>query len=442
MMSLSTSYKLLALGLFIPVGLAGCAGEKESPGPLDGSVECVADDDCPPDVPGMWSACVGLSDDCAAEGAQARPVLTFTCKLGTCRMRERIEQRACSRSTEGLSCHDAGTIADAGTTVLDASAAAGAVVPRIVPGSSSAPSMGSCASTGTACNTGNACELGKIQCVDGQPRCVAVGVAATDTVCRPASGPCDLEERCDGTSGVCPADAFAGPASVCRPATGPCDRDETCTGAGAACPADVFVEQGTECRPGTGACDVGEVCTGSSPMCPADDAGCGDGYCLIDTCHAQPSIHVQGNAKGDGGTCSDLARGQDMPALRITFRGRPHAPVRYWRRHVSCAGSAFEEHAPVPCDEGTTGQFDATGTCTYTVRNQSSGAACPDPRVGRWELAVEVDGQRSPSAFVDFHHSGLTCAGNPSTCTAAATYCPRASATAPHASQRTARPKE
>jgi hypothetical protein len=437
-MSTSTSLKLLALGLLVQAALAGCAGAKESPRSLDGSIECAAESDCPPDAPGTWNACVGPAGDCTQEGTQARSVLAFTCEHGTCRAHERIEQRACARATEGLPCHDAGTLVDAGSPALDAPTAARAAVPRPVPGS--APTRSSCANAGAACSTGNACELGEIQCIDRQPQCVAVSVATREEVCRPASGPCDLEERCDGTSGACPEDAFASPASVCRPAAGPCDRDETCTGTGPACPADAYLAPGTECRPGASACDVHEVCTGSSAICPADDAGCAEGaYCLIDTCHAQPSIHVQGD---DGSTCSDLARGNDQPLLRITFRGRPHAPFRYWQRHLSCAGAGFEEHAAVACDEGTVGRLDATGTCTYTVRDRITGDTCPDPRVGRWELSVEVDGQRSPSAFIDFHHSAPTCPGNPRTCTAAATYCPPTGGASAHASQRTARTEE
>ena len=449
---------------FIPLlalGVAACSSPPAQPHAQATALACTADSDCPGDGAGAWSTCTvaGPDGSNATSGLQARSLLVFACEQGQCQPRPSIEMRACTLDL-GPPCktESAAGAGVPGTGAPAAGVGAGApgVAParlaaasqparhvspasRIMTAASASARPAACAEAGTPCSTGNACEQGEIRCIDGGPRCVAVSMAAAGTVCRPASGPCDLEERCDGISGVCPADGFAGPASVCRSAAGPCDRDETCTGMGPACPLDAYLANGTECRTGAGECDATEVCTGSSAMCPADDAGCQDGgYCLVDTCHVQPSISVQGN---DGGTCSDLGR-TGQPQLRITFRGRPHAPFRYWRRHLSCAGAAFEEQAAVACDEGTVGQLDATGTCTYTVRGRAAGATCPDPRVGRWELAVEVDGHRSASAFIDFHDSTASCAGNPSTCTAAATYCPTASATSALASQRNPLPED
>ncbi len=444
-MTASRSILLLALGL------AACSGTSEQPHAQATALACTANSDCPGEGTGAWSTCTvtGPSGGTAAEGLQARSLLVFACEQGQCQPRPSIEMRACTLGVDqpckAESALGASLPGSGAPVVAPAPPTASLPVKRALPAgrvltaasTSARPAV--CAGAGTPCSTGNSCEQGEIRCIDGESQCVAATMAAAGTVCRPASGPCDLEERCDGTSGFCPVDAFASPASVCRSAVGACDRDETCTGTGPSCPPDAYLANGTECRTGAGECDVSEVCTGSGAMCPANDAGCeGDAYCLIDTCHAQPSIHVQAN---DGGTCSDLAR-SNQPQLRITFRGRPHAPFRYWRRHLSCAGSAFEEQAAVSCDEGTVGQLDATGTCTYTVRERATGAVCPDPRVGRWELSVEIDGQRSPGAFVDFHHSALTCPGNPRTCTAAATYCPPTGATSALASQRTALPEE
>src|SRR5205823_3772195 len=50
------------------------------------------------------------------------------------------------------------------------------------------------------------------------------------TVCRPATGPCDVTELCTGSSPTCPADAFEPATFECRPAAGPCDDAELCTG--------------------------------------------------------------------------------------------------------------------------------------------------------------------------------------------------------------------
>lgn len=50
--------------------------------------------------------------------------------------------------------------------------------------------------------------------------------------------------------------------TVCRPATGDCDVAETCTGASASCPADGFVAAGTSCAADGDAC-TSDACNGS-----------------------------------------------------------------------------------------------------------------------------------------------------------------------------------
>jgi hypothetical protein len=98
--------------------------------------------------------------------------------------------------------------------------------------------------------------------------CPCLGAPAL-TPCRPASGPCDAEERCDGTSALCPPDAFERSTVQCRPSSGPCDVAETCSGGSSDCPADTFLAGGTVCDPSIGGpCDLADVCTGSSASCP------------------------------------------------------------------------------------------------------------------------------------------------------------------------------
>ena len=92
----------------------------------------------------------------------------------------------------------------------------------------------------------------------------------TGAVCRPAAGPCDVGELCDGVNESCPADALRDVSTVCRPAAGPCDVAETCTGSSAECPLDRFMPPRTECRPAAGVCDAAEHCTGTSATCPGD----------------------------------------------------------------------------------------------------------------------------------------------------------------------------
>lgn len=45
--------------------------------------------------------------------------------------------------------------------------------------------------------------------------CVNCQFAPSSTVCRPSTGPCDLEEKCTGTSGVCPPDQFVPDGQSC-----------------------------------------------------------------------------------------------------------------------------------------------------------------------------------------------------------------------------------
>ena len=58
------------------------------------------------------------------------------------------------------------------------------------------------------------------------------------TVCRAASGACDVAETCNGSVLTCPADAIQPLGAVCRSAVTICDAPETCDGATKACPPD------------------------------------------------------------------------------------------------------------------------------------------------------------------------------------------------------------
>ena len=100
--------------------------------------------------------------------------------------------------------------------------------------------------------------------------CPAVLVAARGTVCRPAAGPCDVAETCDGTSTVCPPDTIADDHTICRPSSGPCDIEQRCTGASKACPADRAMPAGAICRSSVGGCDPAETCDGIAKTCPAN----------------------------------------------------------------------------------------------------------------------------------------------------------------------------
>ncbi len=134
---------------------------------------------------------------------------------------------------------------------------------------------------GTACVLGADCASGfcannvccDTACNGTCEACSAAGSCqpkAATTVCRAASGLCDVAETCTGTTGTCPADGFLPASTLCRAGTTPCDSAEACTGTSAACPADTFAPQTVVCRPPSGPCDAPETCTGSGSVCPAD----------------------------------------------------------------------------------------------------------------------------------------------------------------------------
>lgn len=123
--------------------------------------------------------------------------------------------------------------------------------------------------TGVTCDDGEVCSWDTCEVTTGT--CVHQP-ASGGAVCRPAAGPCDVPETCDGTSTSCPFDDKKTSVFVCRPAAGPCDRVETCTGTSNACPADLLKPAGTGCM---------RSCTGG--ICPAMRGVC-DGQSVA--CHA------------------------------------------------------------------------------------------------------------------------------------------------------------
>jgi cysteine-rich repeat protein len=168
-------------------------------------------------------------------------------------------------------------------------------------------------------------------------------VRGSGTVCRPAAGPCDVEEVCDGVNGACPADEFHSTAQVCRPENGVCDVEERCTGTSAECPADGF-SSGNTCRAEMGPCDAPEACDGTSRDCPAN------GY--------RPSDFVCRAAAGDCDapeTCPGT--GTLCPANSYLPSGTVcRASARYCDIEEVCTGSS----ADCPADEAEPHLFGVT----------------------------------------------------------------------------------
>jgi hypothetical protein len=118
----------------------------------------------------------------------------------------------------------------------------------------------------TGDETGLDCTNGLDDDGDGWTDCEDLGCLFS--VCRLATGPCDLPELCFQNS--CPDDSFSGSETVCREAAGPCDRQETCSGSSPFCPSDQKKSSRTMCRSAAGPCDIVENCSGSSDDCPPD----------------------------------------------------------------------------------------------------------------------------------------------------------------------------
>jgi hypothetical protein len=81
-------------------------------------------------------------------------------------------------------------------------------------------------------------------------------------VCRPAAGPCDLDERCTGQSDRCPA-ADLKSAALCRSGPDVCFKDAFCDGRSDECPANPPAE--------------GVLCIDPDPCTPVDS--CHEGVC-------------------------------------------------------------------------------------------------------------------------------------------------------------------
>jgi fibronectin type 3 domain-containing protein len=134
------------------------------------------------------------------------------------------------------------------------------------------------------------------------------------TVCRPASGLCDLAEVCDGVSPNCPVDKYAAAATVCRPAAGDCDIAESCTGSSPDCPANTLLSAGAICRAVAGPCDVAESCSGTTAECPDDGMAPAGTVCRVST---------------DGNVCdpAEACAGTETTCPADTIYPRPAPPT-------------------------------------------------------------------------------------------------------------------
>jgi fibronectin type 3 domain-containing protein len=219
-------------------------------------------------------------------------------------------------------------------------------------------------------------------------RDVAAGICTLQpagTPCRPAIGPCDIAETCDGVNADCPADKLAVVGKECRPAAGACDIVEKCDGAGAECPADGFKQSGTVCREGAGPCDYAETCGGDSPDCPSDALKPSSTVCRATTNACDP---VE-NCTGLGASCPADVPPYAQPLAPATLTATPgelmatitwsavNGATGYNVKRGTTAGGPYTTIAAnVPTTSYVDQGLDSSNTYYYVVSSINTIAAC------------------------------------------------------------------
>ena len=96
------------------------------------------------------------------------------------------------------------------------------------------------------------------------------------TICRIASGDCDIAEKCDGIAGDCPEDAFKPLDEPCgSTADTDCDDPDSCDGYGVC--KENFIAESTTCTDDNNACNGAESCDSSgSCISEGPEVVCGD----------------------------------------------------------------------------------------------------------------------------------------------------------------------
>jgi hypothetical protein len=423
-----------------------------------------------PDACDLPETCTGTSDACPSDVFKSS---TVQCRAPSCTSGTATLAANCTGSSAACPA--------AQTQVCPGSACSGSICAGNCTNDAACPmgqycSAGVCTlklGLGKLCNADGACTDG--HCVDGvccdspcnggicdsctivPGTCTAV---ATNTVCRPAVGECDVAEVCGGGK-TCPADVtkdgqacssdgnvcttdvcagavcshVAAPAeTVCRPAAGECDAAETCGGAtvcpqdkgqsdgtsctddGNPCTSDVCTagscqhpagNKGAVCRVAAGDCDLADTCDGTSTMCTADlgrpdDTPCsGDGnVCTVDSCHGGLCVHVPGNA---GAVCRE-AVGECDSAESCDGISAKCPPDGAKPNGTDCSPDAN------PCTQ----DICQLGTCTHPAGNAMT--ICR-PAATLCDVAEQCDGA-SPNCPPDGYKSdGTACVDDGKPCT-------------------------
>ncbi|MFM8409891.1 MAG: hypothetical protein ACKOCT_06400, partial [Alphaproteobacteria bacterium] len=274
-------------------------------------------------------------------------------------------------------------------------------------------------SAATVCRAASgACDVAET-CTGSSATCPADGVASSGTECRAASGVCDLAETCDGTTKACPTDAVKSSGTECRAAADVCDAAESCDGSAKTCPTDVFKASGTECRAASGACDVAESCTGTSTSCPTDSVATSGTTC-----------------RAASGTC-DLAESCDGTTKACPADAFRSAGTECRAASDACdvAETCTGTTAACPSDAVKTSGTQcraASGACDVAESCDGTAKACPSDAVatsgtecrasaGACDLAEACDGTTKACPTDALKTSGTECRAASGACDVAET---------------------
>ncbi len=192
------------------------------------------------------------------------------------------------------------------------------------------------------------------------------------------------------TGGDCPTDAFVPATTVCRPATGQCDLAESCPGTNAACPTDLFKAAGAVCTDNlvctsyTGApatpdgCQGGvDNCLGTAVTCPSDGNPCTNDVCTEARpgCGNDPICGISGVV-----LYNKIVAGADVPT------GDPSNPVGNATMTLTggATGSTLTSNGPVPAAgtysfSNVAGNITDTPTRSATANDILAGLDSSDP---------------------------------------------------------------
>jgi hypothetical protein len=377
-------------------------------------------------------ACVGtVGATATCEARFASPSTTCRAAAGPCDAAETCTGSSTTCPSDAfagssVTCRPAVSACDAAETCNGTSIAC--------PADAARPEGSTCGPTPTAeCDAPDVC-AGTV----GATASCQTRFATSDTVCRPASGACDVAETCTGSSFFCPRDDFALFGIPCREPRNECDARERCTGTSAACPPDLaqapgtpcgvpptvfdpcqaqdvcagsdgpsarceprFAPAGVECRPSTSACDVAEACTGASDSCPAD------GFAPSTTvCRASAGeCDVPESCTGTSAACPTDAFAPSTVVCRPSV-GECDAPDACTGTRAACPTDAAQPEGTA-CGGAPSGACDAQDACVGSV---GASATCA-PRVAAAGTAC-----RSASCTGGVATQAASCTGADTSC--------------------------